>query len=129
MSAIKFTVPIVPVTWPRPRFDRRNKVVFNSARYSEYKDTLGFFARQAMRGQPPLGGEIKLYAEFYRPKPKPRKDKPQVSFIGDVDRYLNAVLDALIGICYFDDRQITDLGGKKIFGLPHIVIELEELQC
>ena len=125
MSAIKITAPIMPVTWARPRFDRRNKIVFNTKRYSEYKDAIGFFARQAMCGRPPLGGEIKLYAEFYRPKP--RTSKPQVSFIGDVDRYLNAILDALIGICYFDDRQITVIGGKKIFGKPHVVIELEDV--
>lgn len=125
---IKIVAPIMPVTWSRPRFDSDTRNVFNTKRYANFKDELGVFARLAMRGRPLITGEVKLYAEFYRRKPKPRKDKPQVSFIGDVDRYLNAVLDSLIGICYEDDRQVTDIHGKKIFGNPHILIELEEVK-
>lgn len=121
---IKFIAPIVPVTWPRPRFDSRSKNTFNPDRYREFKDALGYYALQAMRGRPPLTGEVKLAADFYHPRPQRSE---HVSFIGDVDRYLNAVLDALIGICYVDDRQVTDIRGRKIFGNPHINIELEEI--
>lgn len=77
-----------------------------------------------MQGRLPFTGEIKLHADFYRPKPKRSK---HVSFIGDVDNYLKAVLDSLIGICYVDDRQVVQISGAKIFGKPHIEIELEEL--
>lgn len=114
----------MPLTWPRPRFDSRSKQTFNPARYEQYKDALGYYARLAMKGREPFAGEIALHADFYKPKPKKSK---HVSFIGDVDRYLNAVLDSLIGICYLDDRQVVQISGAKIFGKPHIEIELEEL--
>lgn len=85
-------------------------------------------ARRAMGGQAPFQGEVKLHADFFRPKPRPRKgQKPQVSFIGDADNYLKAVMDALIGICYVDDRQVTALSGRKIFGDPLIKITIEEV--
>ena len=125
---IKFTAPIKPVTWSRPRFDSRNKQVYNKDTLTDYKATIGFYAKEAMQGRPPLTGEVRLYAEFYRPKPKKREGyKEQVSFIGDTDRYLNAVMDALQGICFEDDRQCVDVHGKKIFGKPKVIIEVEEL--
>lgn len=125
---IKIDAPIMPVAWTRPQFDSRTKKVYNTKRYEQFKDELGLYARLAMRGRPPMTGEVRIHTDFYRPKPKPRKGKPeQVSFIGDVDRYLNAVLDSLIGICYEDDRQVVQISGAKIFGEPRLEIELEEL--
>ena len=126
--SIKIIAPIAPVTWSRPQFDSRSKTVFNKPKLVEFENSLGIFAKEAMRGRPPLSGEVKLSAKFFRPKPKPRKGKPPlVSFIGDTDRYLNAVLDALQGICYFDDRQVTKIYAEKIFGTPHVEIELEAI--
>ena len=128
MSTIKFTVNTKPVPFPRPRFNSDTKGVYNNPRYTEFKNVVGFLARRAMDGREPFTGEIKLHADFYRPKPQTRKgQKPQVSFVGDGDNYLKAVMDALIGICYLDDRQVTVFSGRKIFGTPHVTIELEEL--
>ena len=125
---IRIDAPIMPIPFPRPRFDSRSKQTFNPKRYREFKDELATYARLAMRGQEPFTGEVKLSVDVYRPKPKPRKGKPeQVSFIGDVDNYVKAVMDSLIGICYLDDRQVVQISGAKIFGKPHVEIELEEL--
>ena len=121
---IRIDAPLMPIPFPRPRFDPRSKQTFNPKRYREFKDELGLYARLAMKGREPFTGEIKLHADFYKPKPKKSK---HVSFIGDVDNYLKAVLDSLIGICYLDDRQVVQISGAKIFGKPHIEIELEEL--
>lgn len=121
---IRIDAPLMPIPFPRPRFDSRSKQTFNPKRYREFKDELGLYARLAMKGREPFTGEIKLHADFYKPKPKKSK---HVSFIGDVDNYLKAVLDSLIGICYLDDRQVVQISGAKIFGKPHIEIELEEL--
>lgn len=121
---IKIVAPLEPLPFPRPASNGKRR--FNPPRYTQFKNALGLIARQAMHGQAPFSGEVKLTAEFYRPKPKPRKGTPpQVSFIGDIDNYLKAVMDALIGICYVDDRQVTALSGRKIFGDPLIKIELE----
>lgn len=121
---IKIVAPLEPVPFPRPAQSVKRR--FNPKRYSDFKAALGFYAKAALQGQAPFSGEVKLTAEFYRPKPKPRKGTPpQVSFIGDIDNYLKAVMDALIGVCYVDDRQVTALSGRKIFGDPLIKIELE----
>ena len=123
---IKIVAPLEPVPFPRPSSNHKRR--FNPSRYTQFKYALGLIARQAMHGQAPFLGEVKLHADFFRPKPRPRKwQKLQVSFIGDIDNYLKAVMDALIGICYVDDRQVTVLSGRKIFGEPHIIIELEEI--
>ena len=128
MTTIKFVVPTEPVPFPRPRFNSDTKGVYNSARYTDFKNAIGLIARRAMDGREPFTGEIKIHADFYRHKPRPKKGtKPQVSFIGDGDNYLKAVMDALIGVCYVDDRQIVDFSGRKIFGEPHVEIELEAI--
>lgn len=121
---IRIEALIKPVPFPRPRFDSRSKQTFNPKRYRDFKEELGLMARLAMKGHAPFAGEIKLRADFYRPKPKRSK---QVSFIGDVDNYLKAVMDSLIGICYEDDRQVVETHARKLFGTPHIEIELEEI--
>ena len=119
---IKFTVPIKPV--PFPRAASRGHRRYNPKNYSEYKQEIGWYALVAMKGAPPFKGEVRLHADFYRPKPKRSK---QVSFIGDADNYLKAVMDALIGICYVDDRQVTRFSGAKEFGKAKVIIEVEEL--
>ena len=126
---IKIVAPIMPVAWSRPQFDSKSKRVFNSKKLTEYENQIALFAKAAMRGRPPLTGEIFLSAKFFRPKPKTRKGQPpQVSFIGDTDRYLNAIMDALEGICYLNDRQVVIAISQKIFGEPKVIIELEEIK-
>ena len=99
------------------------KPVHNDKRYSEYKDVLGYFALQAMKGRPPLDGAIKLSADFYKPKPKSITSRNW----GDVDNFLKAVMDALNGICYVDDRQVIEVHARKFFGQPKVFITLEAI--
>ena len=116
---IKIVADIEPVPFKRVMGGKRR---YNDKRYSEYKDVLGYFALQAMHGQPPLTGAIKLSADFYKPKPKSITSRNW----GDVDNFLKAVMDALTGICYDDDRQVVDVHARKFFGTPKVFITLEE---
>ena len=126
MQTIKFSVPVVPVPFMRTGFNEIRR--YNYARYTNYKNLVGLVAKRAMNGQAPFTGAIKVTAEFYKHKPRPRKgSKPQVTFQGDVDNLLKAVLDAMNGICYEDDRQVTKVVAEKIFGEPHITVEVEEI--
>lgn len=118
---IKFSVPLEPVPWPRPRFNSKSKAVYNPPEYTAFKSSLGLFARQAMNGQAPFKGAIKLTADFYRNR------EPTAQIYGDADRHLSSVMDALQGICYDNDAQIVDVNAKLFRGEPHIIIELEEL--
>ena len=126
MSTIKFSVPTLPVPFMRTGFNEVRR--YNYARYTNYKEIVGLVARRAMNGRAPFEGAIKVTAGFFKHKPQPRKgSKPQVTFSGDVDNLLKAVLDAMNGICYVDDRNVTKVVAEKIFGEPHITIEVEEI--
>lgn len=119
---ISFTVPIEPR--PAPRADSNGKQRYSPAWYRQWKDDFAWFARQAMHGRPPLSGNIRLSAEFFKLKPK----NPQSRNYGDLDNHLKAVKDAMNGICYHDDSQVIRYGhAGKNHGEPHIDIQLEEL--
>ena len=119
---IKIDAPIKPVPFKRviPRYGRPK----NPAKYTEFKDELGYFALLAMGGREPLTGAIKITADFFKPAPKKITSRRW----GDVDNFLKAVMDALNGICYVDDSQVVEVRAGKFFGEPHIVIELEETE-
>lgn len=122
MSTIKFTAPIDAVPFKRPRFNRSTGATFNDKRYTAFKDDLGWFAKVAMCGQPPLSGAVKINVDIYRNR------NPLTKSFGDGDNHLKAVMDALIGVCYLDDAQVIVGSFNKFHGKPpHIVIELEEL--
>lgn len=119
---IKIVAPMTPR--PAPRADSNNKQRYSPKWYRKWKNDFGLFARLAMHGQPPFSGAVKLSAEFYKLKPK----DPQSKQYGDLDNLLKAVKDAMNGICYIDDSQVTQYGHcGKFHGEPLIVIELEEV--
>lgn len=118
---IKITAPLEPVPFPRPSSNGTRR--FNPPRYSAFKQALGLIARQAMNGQAPLTGAVKLRADFYKLKPR----LPTSRNYGDIDNHLKAVLDSLNGICYEDDRLIVDVRATLNHGNPLVVIELEEV--
>lgn len=119
MPTIKFTAPLEPVPFPRPASNGRRR--FNPPYYTEFKEALGFYAKIAMDGRVPLQGAIKITVHVYK------KIIPTALKFGDWDNHGKAISDALNGICYIDDKQITE---GHIFlhkGTPRIEIELEEL--
>ena len=105
------------------------KPVHNDKRYTEYKDVLGYFALKAMNGREPLKGAIKMTADIYKPKPKKSKYVPGDDAVnpgyGDIDNHVKAIMDALTGICYDDDRQIVAITARKFFGQSKVIITLE----
>lgn len=120
---IKIVAPMTPRPAPRP--DSKDKQRYSPKWYRQWKQDFGIFARLAMHGQPPLTGAVKLSAKFFKLKPK----DPQSKQYGDLDNLLKAVKDAMNGICYEDDRQVTQYGHcGKFHGDPHIIIELEEIE-
>ena len=117
---IKFTAPLEPVPFKRPRFNGR--FVFNDSSYSAFKDALGLIAQKAMNGRAPLSGAIKISVTVSRNR------NPATRNFGDADNHLKSVLDALNGICYVDDAQVTVAEVTLQRGVPNVEIELEELQ-
>lgn len=63
----------------------------------------------------PLEGEVYMKAVFYLPKPKSVKRlEPHVK--PDLDKLVRAVCDALTGIAFSDDSQVTALFAAKHYG-------------
>lgn len=116
---IKIVAPIVPVPFMRAI---PSVHVVNPKRYRQFKEELGWYAKQAMNGQEPLCGLLRLSCQFFK-----KYRKIGIQGYGDVDNFAKAVMDSLQGICFINDAQIVDLHATKHFGEPHIEIELEEV--
>lgn len=119
---IRIDAPLNPVPFKRVMTNGKRR--YNNARYTEFKDELGYFALKAMDGRKPLKGAVRIRAQFFRRKPKRITSR----MWGDVDNHLKSVLDSLNGICYVDDSQVVEVIGTKAHGDPRVLIELEEVK-
>ena len=120
---IKFTADLNIVPFNRPRFkDGRG---FNSARYSEFKEALGYKARAVMEGREPIKGAFKISIDFY----KNSRQKVLNKTFGDLDNFIKSVMDSLNGICYVDDAQCVEFTRCRKFksDKPKIEITIEEI--
>lgn len=120
MIEIKADLNIVPFN--RPRFNKG--LVFNSARYSSFKETLGLIAKAAMQGRKPITGAFKISIDFYKKSTQRLLSKN----FGDLDNFIKAVLDSLNGICFVDDAQCVEFSNCRKFKAdkPKIIIKIEE---
>lgn len=119
MLTINITANLEPVPFKRVLTSGKRR--FNDSRYSNFKVALGYIAKTAMGGQAPLTGKIKIQVDVYR------NLKPESLRFGDADNHLKAILDALNGIAFEDDRQVVEATVRLHKGKPRIEIELEEL--
>ena len=120
---INIRADLEPVPFKRVMTSGKRR--FNDSRYTEFKEALGFYAKIAMdaEGLAPFSGKIKLQVDIYR------NLKPESLKFGDADNHLKAVMDALNGIAFEDDRQVIDAVVRLHKGEPHINIELEGMEC
>ena len=106
-------IPIRPVPKGRPR-RARNGGMFTDPKTRAFERDVAFYGRDAMalRGMMPIEGpiraevileddEVGVYIEPI--------DVEKSKLRGDADNYAKAVLDALNGIAFMDDRQIQEL--------------------
>ena len=91
-----------------------------------WRRTVELFARRAMARRKLICGPLRLVVIFWLPRPKslPRKiQKPERK--PDLDKLLRAIGDALEGIVYPHDAQITTVLGRKRFGdSPRVEISI-----
>ena len=120
MQTIKICAELEPVPFKRVMASGKRR--FNDSRYTDFKNQLGYIAAGVMRGRAPLTGAIKIQVDVYR------NLKPESLKFGDADNHLKAIMDALNGIAFEDDRQVVDAAVRLHKGEPHIEIELEELK-
>ena len=72
-----------------------------------------------MGGRKPLSGEVSATVKLYR------RFKPTARIFGDVDNHLKALLDALNGTAFEDDRQIVRCLVEKFMDAIHRREEIE----
>ena len=117
MTAVAFRVPGVPVAQGRPRATvgpGGHARVYDPKRSRSYKALVQAYAYEAMEGVPMLEGPLRVVVEAYWPSRKPpRKKTPRPEewrpLSPDADNVGKAILDAMNGIVYEDDRTVVDL--------------------
>jgi Holliday junction resolvase RusA-like endonuclease len=126
MREWKFTVPGDPVAWARAR--RNGNRYFTPAKQGSAAETIGWLCREAMGNAKPLEGPVELtvVASYPRPKSTP-KDTFWKCSRPDVDNICKLVADALNGIAFLDDGQVSALHALKQWGEPEVRIFVREL--
>lgn len=143
---IRFTVPGVPVAQPRVKATRRGNhagvytptktSTGRSNGVSEWKATLRLAASQAASGGL-LDGPLRVDLEFVFPRQPNRfwKSKPMPRYRKvtkpDRDNLDKAVLDALNGVLWVDDKQVCSGLIEKWHAAgdesPHLLVTVTEL--
>jgi Holliday junction resolvase RusA-like endonuclease len=112
---IEFFVEGTPVGQGRPRFTTRGGFprAYDPPKSRAWKDRVSLVATLACENGGALAGEIIVCLEFILPrlKTKPKAEAWEVK--PDVDNLAKAVLDALTGIVWPDDKQIVSLDVRK----------------
>lgn len=122
---VEITVEGIPVPQSRPRFTRaKGRPWSNNRRVLAWKDRVAS-AYEVAEGKK-YTCPVWLRCEFYFERPQSNKDLPQKDarhplrpYTPDIDNLVKAVMDALNGYAYDDDRQIVVVEAVKYYAGPN----------
>ena len=130
-----FTIPGKPQGKARPRV-RRDGHTYTPTQTAQYEEFVRFCWRCA--GAVKLDGAISALILARYPVPKRDSKKTQNAKIcgeipctikPDCDNIAKIVLDALNGLAYDDDSQVTELEVHKLYGdIGDVFVRLEEIK-
>jgi crossover junction endodeoxyribonuclease RusA len=109
------TRAFVPKGWTRPIITAAN------AKTKPWRQEIAGACLKAMEWQHAAGSHvaIRIACAFYFPKPKSvKKSITEKTTKPDLDKLIRSALDALTGIAFEDDSQVTELTASKHFGSP-----------
>ncbi len=135
MAFYSITVYGKPIAKARPRFYRRGKFV---GTYNTQETEEGRFLLMAS-GQVDqvIEGPVSVSCTFFLPRPRGHygtgknagvlKTSAPQHHTGkpDVDNMVKFVLDCLNGVAWKDDGQVVKIVGKKVYGEPRTVVDIE----
>lgn len=137
---MKLVYDIAPVAQARPRFSKNGSklTVYTTYRSRQFRrDVRALTVAQLPKPLNALSGRIIVSVTFYRQTPssysKKQIERAEAGLIvpltrPDTDNYLKALLDALSGLVYTDDKLITDIYSRKRYSLqPRIECEIYEV--
>ncbi len=108
----------------RPRFYRG--IAYDPPKSRQFKKDLALIVNSLVKSA--FSGEVKVKLDIFRQASKFKKGVMSKRY-GDIDNLAKAVLDALNGVCWQDDSQISDLHvTKNLADTPHIDIAIEEIK-
>ncbi len=111
----------MPVAKGRPRMTRAGHV-YTPARTRNYENQLRVHAIEMMAGNAPLAGAVMLCVRVGVPIPTSWSKRRRKAAIGgtvkattrpDLDNYIKIALDALQGVVFMNDSQVTMLFANK----------------
>ena len=107
-------VPGRPAPQGSKRHVGRGILVESSKACAPWRTTVAWHVAQVHIGAP-LDGPLAVRLQFVMPRPAgaPKRSTPPAVKRPDVDKLARAVLDALSGVAWRDDSQITDLRASK----------------
>lgn len=116
---IEFVIPGVPTAWARA--GAKGAIRFTPAKQRSFMAAVRTIGAAAMRGAPPLSGAIELSVKAAYPWPKSATPKKRAvpgahwkTSRPDADNCAKIIADALNGIAFQDDAQITSLHVWKV---------------
>lgn len=116
------TTVFVPIL-PAPKGSTRSfisrktgRVVTQGAcrRTKEVEAAIRYAAQRAWTGAP-TDDAVALTVTFSTRRPKAAKNRPYPIVKPDIDKLLRTVLDALTGVVYHDDAQVTSVAASKTY--------------
>jgi crossover junction endodeoxyribonuclease RusA len=116
----------IPKGWSRPIITAAN------SKTKPWRQEIAGTCKNVLGGSTPAGSDrpVSVKIAFYFDRPKSTKKSVRYKTTKpDLDKLARAVLDALTGIAFDDDSQVTNLALSKHFGSParaEITIEEDE---
>ena len=122
---VTFTIDGDPVPKGRPRFARRGQFVqtYTDAKTIDYETHVAMKARQAIGASEPLQGALTvfMYLRYAIPASYSKRRKEgclrglEFPKKVDIDNVYKSITDAMNGIVYADDSQITEAHITKVY--------------
>ena len=138
MREITLTIAGEPVPKARARVTKTG-IAYTPAKTRRWEQTAAIMAQAEMRGQQPIEGplEVTVLAQWQPPQSWPawKRNAALISGIGhtakpDADNIAKAALDAIQGVVFRDDSQVTGLIVRKSYGdIPGVTIRVRALDA
>ena len=110
---IEFFVEGNPAPQGSKRHVGRGIMVESCKRLPEWRKAVGVAAQSVIDYVIPRGAPVRVTIVFYLPPPKSFRGNGDMVKRPDLDKLARACLDALTGIAFEDDSQVTDLCVSK----------------
>lgn len=127
----------IPRGQGRPRFNRMGGA-YKSSEDRAYEKSICMAYWAKYTGAKPMDGPLVLRIKAYFPIPQSKSKREKALMLEgkikptcrpDVDNIVKAVLDALNGVAFPDDKAVTWLIGEKIYGeKPGIYVEIDGVE-